>query len=295
MASTWIGTFQNETVSRNALDDAVSLGLFRLKNAFTPSVTQVDKTEADVNVYIDTLYPLYANKSSAQLVTRRDFKPTYEYSALMYYFEYLKVTYYGWTSDGEACPNYPAGIPLLIEWNGLLGVGTKIFFGGVAVGLAGQFYNYPYFVIVYNGIPYSVTFAWNGYVDPVEIFGLGYTVATINECISATNVEVANYSSDIVTETTIDGAHIQYVSGANMPIFPSNSGTFTTTSTGGAQTVAVHLSGGSAGQSIAVTDANYTVQCQDIYSNTPTIITFYNVAVNSGGLITISLSAGSCI
>lgn len=75
MASTWLATGDDETVSRNALLDGVTTGVFVLKTSFTGDTKQITKTEADTYVNIDTTYPSYAVKTSNQLVTKRNLIP----------------------------------------------------------------------------------------------------------------------------------------------------------------------------------------------------------------------------
>lgn len=75
MASTWALTANNETVSKNALADAVSTGVFTLKSAFTGSVEQTTKAEAAAWVFIDETYPPFANKTASQLVIKTNLIP----------------------------------------------------------------------------------------------------------------------------------------------------------------------------------------------------------------------------
>lgn len=69
-ASTWAGTASNETVSRNALADAVANVIFYQKAAFTGSVRQVTKAEAAAWVYLDESASPFASKASNQLVVK---------------------------------------------------------------------------------------------------------------------------------------------------------------------------------------------------------------------------------
>lgn len=72
LASTWAGTASNETVSRNALADAVANGVFIQKSSFTGSTRQITKAEAISWVYVNESKASLAAKSSNQLVVKSD-------------------------------------------------------------------------------------------------------------------------------------------------------------------------------------------------------------------------------
>ncbi len=69
-ASTWAGTAANETVSRNALSNAVANTIFYQKAAFTGSTRQITKSEAAAWVYLDETASPFAGKASNQLVIK---------------------------------------------------------------------------------------------------------------------------------------------------------------------------------------------------------------------------------
>ncbi len=69
-ASTWAGTSANETVSRNALANAVGTNVFYQKAAFTGSTRQITKAEAAAWVYLDETASPFAGKASNQLVIK---------------------------------------------------------------------------------------------------------------------------------------------------------------------------------------------------------------------------------
>jgi hypothetical protein len=71
-ASTWSGTANNETVSRNALADAVANTIFYQKAAFTGSTRQTTKAEAAAWVYLNESSSPFAGKASNQLVIKTD-------------------------------------------------------------------------------------------------------------------------------------------------------------------------------------------------------------------------------
>ena len=77
MASTWAGTADNETISFNALSNAVSIGYLYQLSATGSTSRQITKSEANTLVRIDTNYAPYAAKTSDQLVYKTDLLPTW--------------------------------------------------------------------------------------------------------------------------------------------------------------------------------------------------------------------------
>lgn len=72
LASTWAATANNETVSRNALANAVSTSVFYQKAAFSGSTRQITKSEAAAWVYLDETASPFSGKASNQLVIKTD-------------------------------------------------------------------------------------------------------------------------------------------------------------------------------------------------------------------------------
>jgi photosystem II stability/assembly factor-like uncharacterized protein len=70
----WATLANNQTISRNNLQNAVNTGVFTLKAAIPVSNECVTKTEANGYVNIDTSYPPFASKTSNQLVVKEDLK-----------------------------------------------------------------------------------------------------------------------------------------------------------------------------------------------------------------------------
>jgi hypothetical protein len=71
----WAGIANNQCVSFNNLQDAVTTGVFALKNTIPVSTEQITKADADFYVYIDTAYAPYASKASNQLVVKSNLQP----------------------------------------------------------------------------------------------------------------------------------------------------------------------------------------------------------------------------
>ena len=68
----WASIANNQCISFNNLQDAVTTGVFTLKNSIPVSLEQITKADADFYVFLNTAYPPYANKTSNQLVVKSD-------------------------------------------------------------------------------------------------------------------------------------------------------------------------------------------------------------------------------
>jgi hypothetical protein len=71
----WAGIASNQCISFNNLQDAVTTGVFVLKNTIPASTEQITKADADYYVYIDTAFGPYASKASNQLVVKSNLQP----------------------------------------------------------------------------------------------------------------------------------------------------------------------------------------------------------------------------
>jgi len=71
----WASIANNQCISFNNLQDAVTTNVFVLKAAIPVSLEQITKTDADTYVYIDITYGPYAAKASNQLVVKSDLQP----------------------------------------------------------------------------------------------------------------------------------------------------------------------------------------------------------------------------
>jgi hypothetical protein len=75
----WSSIASNQCVSFENLQDAVTTGVFALKNTIPSSTPakyeQTTKADADFYVFIDTSYPSYAAKASNQLVVKENLQP----------------------------------------------------------------------------------------------------------------------------------------------------------------------------------------------------------------------------
>jgi hypothetical protein len=66
----WAGLANNQTISFNNLQNAVSSGIFVAKTTIPTSNQQITKADADTYVYINTSFASYSAKASNQLVVK---------------------------------------------------------------------------------------------------------------------------------------------------------------------------------------------------------------------------------
>jgi hypothetical protein len=66
----WASLANNQTVSFNNLQNAVSSGIFVAKTTIPSSNEQITKADADTYVYLNTSYSPYSAKSSNQLIVK---------------------------------------------------------------------------------------------------------------------------------------------------------------------------------------------------------------------------------
>jgi hypothetical protein len=111
----WSSIASNQCVSFENLQDAVTTGVFALKNTI-PSGTpakyeQTTKADADFYVFIDTSYPSYAAKASNQLVVKENLQPPPSTSTTTTTTTASFYTYrlygFGYGSAFDACSNQP--------------------------------------------------------------------------------------------------------------------------------------------------------------------------------------------
>lgn len=89
-ASTWGGTGYNQTVSRDALVDAVNTGVFIPKISFAGGLKQITKAEAASLVYLNESKASFVAKATNQLVVKSDLEPPAGVDL------YLGITSYGY-------------------------------------------------------------------------------------------------------------------------------------------------------------------------------------------------------
>ena len=104
----WVGIANNQTVSFNNLQDAITNGYFVALAAIPASQEQITKTDASTYANIDTAYGPYAAKASNQLVVKSNLIPiSYAYT-IYYRIDCYYDGFYiegGGPNPGIACSN----------------------------------------------------------------------------------------------------------------------------------------------------------------------------------------------
>jgi hypothetical protein len=181
----WAGLANNQTVSFNNLQNAVTTGYFYALTTIPTSLEQITKSDASTYVSIDTAYAPYAAKTSNQLVVKSNLKPIFQYSGTFYFIQISELNY-GWNSSANACANYSSALSTTVSWNGSLGVGTVIFTTCASSS--------DYYVIFYSGTAYWITFSYN-YFDSTTGTCV-YTITGIGTCVTSNSGSVKFSNND---------------------------------------------------------------------------------------------------
>jgi hypothetical protein len=112
----WASIANNQCISFNNLQDAVTTGVFILKAAIPVSLEQITKADANTHVYINTSYGPYASKASNQLVVKSNLQ------AITYF--YLSYSTGGFSA---ACSAYPTTTIYYASYGSILQNGTIIY------------------------------------------------------------------------------------------------------------------------------------------------------------------------
>jgi hypothetical protein len=161
----WAGIANNQTVSFNNLQDAVTNGYFVALTTIPASQEQITKSDASTYVNIDTSYAPYAAKASNQLVVKSNLRPI-SYSYTIYYEE--ACLYDGFYIEGgaanatAACAN-SLTITLYSPVSSFAN-GMKLFYDAACTNLwygdtggCGQYYK-----VIVSSVSYSFTYANQG-------------------------------------------------------------------------------------------------------------------------------------
>jgi hypothetical protein len=111
----WAGLANNQTISFNNLQNAVSSGIFVAKTTIPSSNEQITKADANTYVYLNTSYSPYAAKSSNQLVVKSNLQASLNAIGLSAEAN----------ESAEAC-GVPFAVEQVVTFSGTLGVGTQI-------------------------------------------------------------------------------------------------------------------------------------------------------------------------
>lgn len=97
----WAALANNQCISFNNLQNAVTTGVFTLKNTIPVSTEQITKANADFYVNINTAFAPYAAKASNQLVVKSNLQ------AAVASFYIYRLYGFGYGSAFDACSNQP--------------------------------------------------------------------------------------------------------------------------------------------------------------------------------------------
>lgn len=164
----------NQTVSFSKLSNAVSNGIFRQKTSFSATSEMITKSDADTYVFIDTSHSSYSSKSSSQLLTKSNLKPSFDSSG-NFYSPLISGTYTGWETRGLSEANYSGQSAITAYWNGTFGNGTTLFVGTNPFQI-----NY-FYVLVAGGTNYSFSLTSSLFTDSatgLRVVGVGNNVQT---------------------------------------------------------------------------------------------------------------------
>lgn len=112
----WASIASNQCISFDNLQDAVTTGVFTLKNAIPSSLEQITKDDANYHVYIDTAYGPYASKASNQLVVKSNLQ------AITYF-----ALAYSTVDFSTACSTYPTTSNYYASYGSTLQNGTILY------------------------------------------------------------------------------------------------------------------------------------------------------------------------
>lgn len=158
----WVGIANNQTVSFNNLQDAVTNGYFIALAGIPVSTEQITKSDASTYVNLDTAYAPFAAKASNQLVVKSNLRPI-SYAYTIYYEE---ACYYDgfYIEGGAASGDIACGNTLTITLyspSSSFVAGMKLFYDSACsnfwygdTGGCGQYYK-----VIVAGTSYSFTYA----------------------------------------------------------------------------------------------------------------------------------------
>jgi hypothetical protein len=195
----WSDLATNQTISFNNLQDAVNTGYLYALTTIPTGLEQITKSDASTYVSIDTSHASYSAKSSDQLVTKSNIKPSFQNSATFYY-NVVHPFWAGWDTDTDACNNYSTGYSGTVNWNGALGIGTLVFIPNCTLDVS----SLPYYVMYDGTTAYWVTFI-DEYYDPTT-GSCAYSVTDIDTCACevTVNLNITGGGGGYVTVTNQD-------------------------------------------------------------------------------------------
>jgi len=286
----WAGIATNQCVSLNNLQDAVTTGVFVLKNTIPAGTKQITKSEANNYVNLNSSYAPFAAKSFNQLVVKSNLQPCVNlpYSFTLYY-NYSDGDYFfaGFTTPSAACSSTTA--ITVYSSSSTITVGTQLYIdscGSIQLYASSYDGGYPYFKI---GSSYVTFENWDATLT-------GYVVRTIDDCgggLATINIST-NASLDILlyqSSMTVNGVAVVNVSGVD-PNSPGNGGSVQTNQIG-FYDITVNYYCTVSGQSIQLIDSSGAYQCNNTNTGFNSM-TFFGVTINTSVDLTMTCVDGIC-
>ena len=324
MASTWSGTANNETISYNALSNAISNYNVYGFPPECPSWLYTGNQQATKAIVLDCLRANpYASPvgsmSNNQLVVKSDIVAFTNEIVLVVedgVGPYVNCNDAAALSGQSYDPFFNT-----FYYDGTFGIGTT----GRTTGDLGPLFYYIYygsgagqgvnFTMVDSEWPIMQVNSLCSYVPPTPTPTVTQTqtqtptetpiptptqtptetpIPTPTPTASLAAIYISNSSLDIsITDVEINGVSVTYDGGQNFPVDTSDNGFFTTTQLG-TYNIVVYFYASISGQHIDVTDSNSTLTCHNVPGNGSGTFTVTSAIINTVVTVNIDVLDGAC-
>ena len=324
MASTWSGTANNETISYNALSNAISNYNVYGFPPECPSWLYTGNQQATKAIVLDCLRANpYASPvgsmSNNQLVVKSDIVAFANEIVLS--VEDGVGPYVNCNDAAALSGQSYVSLFNTFYYDGTFAVGTT----GRTTGNLGPLFYYIYygsgagqgvnFTMVDSEWPIMQVNSLCSYVPPTPTPTVTQTqtqtptqtptetptqtptetpIPTPTPTASLAAIYISNSSLDIsITDVEINGVSVTYDGGQNFPVDTSDNGFFTTTQLG-TYNIVVYYGASISGQHIDVTDSNSTLTCHNVPGNGSGTFTVTSAIINTVVTVNIDVLDGAC-
>ena len=324
MASTWSGTANNETISYNALSNAISNYNVYGFPPECPSWLYTGNQQATKEIVLDCLRANpYASPvgsmSNNQLVVKSDIVAFANEIVLS--VEDGVGPYVNCNDAAALSGQSYVSLFNTFYYDGTFAVGTT----GRTTGNLGPLFYYIYygsgagqgvnFTMVDSEWPIMQVNSLCSYVPPTPTPTVTQTqtqtptetpiptptqtptetpIPTPTPTASLAAIYISNSSLDIsITDVEINGVSVTYDGGQNFPVDTSDNGFFTTTQLG-TYNIVVYYGASISGQHIDVTDSNSTLTCHNVPGNGSGTFTVTSAIINTVVTVNIDVLDGAC-
>ena len=324
MASTWSGTANNETISYNALSNAISNYNVYGFPPECPSWLYTGNQQATKAIVLDCLRANpYASPvgsmSNNQLVVKSDIVAFTNEIVLS--VEDGVGPYVNCNDAAALSGQSYVSLFNTFYYDGTFAVGTT----GRTTGNLGPLFYYIYygsgagqgvnFTMVDSEWPIMQVNSLCSYVPPTPTPTVTQTqtqtptqtptetptqtptetpIPTPTPTASLASIYISNSSLDIsITDVEINGVSVTHDGGQNFPVDTSDNGFFTTTQLG-TYNIVVYYGASISGQHIDVTDSNSTLTCHNVPGNGSGTFTVTSAIINTVVTVNIDVLDGAC-